>query len=566
MPLFLDTGSSTHTIALSAEIEAALIVTPEEDAEISHGTLVAVAEGVNERPEPNEAGRDALRALNESYYACPEGWRPERSLAESVAQANRAVLSQGERGRASSLTALVLRHRRWWLTHAGGTRAWLLRDHKLKLLTKDHVTLRVGRSPLPTRGCGLGPGVSADMLNGELAEGDVFVLTTGGVHGTLDAARIMSCLLLDMPAAQTADCLTSRAESAGARGTIAAVVVRVEKLPPETVKDMAENLTALPVIAPPEPGESVDGFHIEQPLHKSRYFRLYRATDQESGSTVVLKFPNPRYAREPDFADGFLREEWIAKRIACPYLAQTLPLRSGRRSALYTAMVYEPGENLAERIKRKRYLTLRESLDYATQLLEALETLHRHGVVHGNVRARDILVDKKQRRLRLLALGSSHVDTLSDMTQSPDRARSSATHLAPELFSGGALSWRSDVYAAGVTLYHMLTGHYPYGRVSNRDEAPSGEMVPASRYNEEVPAWLDAALARACALDAAARFASAADFAQALAAHGETRSSKFRAHAGAEAIPPRRKHQPWEWLAVAVLIGAFVAYLMFAFR
>lgn len=566
MPLFLDTGTATNAIQLGPDVEQSLVVIPDRNDEKSHGTLVAVAEGASEKPEPNEAARDALQALHKSYYACPEGWRPERGLAESFDQSNRAVLSDGAHGRAASLSALVLRQRRWWIAHAGSARVWLLRDKRLKLLTKDHVALQVGGRRQVTRACGLGPTLSPDVFTGEIAEDDVFILATSGMHEALDAARILSCLLVDAPASQLAKSLIARALVSTAKGTFSACVVRVEKLPPETAADMAENLTTLPAITPPAPGGTIDGYRIGELLHKSRYFRLYLATDQESGSDVVIKFPNPRYAREPDFADGFLREEWIAKRIACPYLAPTLPVRSGRRNSLYMVMAHEPGEILSERIKRKRSLPMPEALDYAEQLLTALEALHRHGVVHGNVRAKDILVTRQSRQLRLLALGSSHVDTLSSITRRPDQTKTSVTHLAPELFVGGAPSWRSDVYATGVTLYHMLTGHYPYGHITNRDEPPSGDMAPASRYRQDIPPWLDAVLSRACALDPSTRYASATEFSEALAAKADPKKVVFQAHAGAESLSARRAHQPWEWFAVGGLLVVFIAYLMFALR
>jgi protein phosphatase len=561
MPLFLDTGLSDRSPGRSSEAPCGVVFVPDEDLVHPHGALLAVAEGIAEGPDSEGAAADTLKTLADSYYAAPENWRPERALAESAETANQLLRAQGERGRAAALSALVLRQRRWWVAHAGDTRVWLLRDHQLKLLTRDHVTPRVGRRPLPNRACGLTPTLDADRASGELAEGDIFVLTTGGVHGALNGALIMSCLLTDTGTQQMAECLTQRALAAGARGNVTACVARIEKLPRETAADMAENLTSLPIVTPPEPGTTFDGFRIEALIHKSRSNRLYRAHDEESGSTVLLKFPNPRYAREPGFADAFLREEWIGKRIESPHLVRTLPLRAGRRTALYSMMAFHPGENLHERVKRKRHLSVRESLAYATQLLEALDTLHRHSVVHGNVRAKNMLVDKQERQMALLDLGASHVETLGEMTLSPEVPKSSASHVAPELYVGAPLSPRSDIYSVGVTLYHMLTGHYPYGRLSTRDSAPQGPMIPATRYNEQVPVWLEEALERACALDPGRRYASATEFAQAIADGGAPTASKFKAHAGAESSAPRRARRPWEWLAVGVLVAGLLFYL-----
>jgi protein phosphatase len=360
-----------------------------------------------------------------------------------------------------------------------------------------------------------------------------------------------------------AECLINRSNAVHSRAHAAACLARVEKLPAETAADMAENISRLPVVPPPEPGDVLDRFTIETLLHKSRNFRLYRALDQESGSPVVLKFPNPRHANDPGFADSFLREEWIGKRLESPFLVKTLPVRAGRRSALYSVMALQSGEGLTERIKRKGRLTVREAVHYTTQLLEALEEMHRQGIVHGDVRAKNISVDKQKRQLFLLGLGTTQIEPLGSMTHSPETPKSSVTHYAPELFSGADKSPKTDIYSAGVTLYRMLTGRYPYGRISSRDEAPQGPMIPATRYNEEVPHWLEQVLARACALDPHDRYGSASEFAEALAEPGSTGTHRARPVAtptAPRAVPKR------EWLWVLIAIAALAAYLVFALR
>lgn len=564
MALFLDTGFGSSNRTREGIAESCLVVVPNSSAQLVYGSLLAVAEGLGERPEPEAASRDALKSLGDSYYSTPENWKIEQSLRESFNSANQTVLTQGERRRAASLSALVLRHRRWTLAHAGDTRIWLLRDHQLRLLTQDHVTPRVGRRPMPHRACGLDDRLEPDIDSGELADGDVLLLTTSGVHLTLNGAIIMSCLMNDAPAQSMVECLINRSLSVHSRALAAVGVARVEKLPPETASDMAENISRLPVISPPEPGDEIDRFTIEALLHKSRPFRLYRALDQESGSQVVLKFPNPRHAHEPGFADGFLREEWIGKRLDSPYLVSTLPIRAGRRSALYSVMALQPGENLSERIKRKGRLTVRESIRYAGQLLDALEQMHQQGIVHGDVRAKNINIDKQKRQLFLLGLGTTQIEPLGSMTQSPETPKSSVTHYAPELFSGNAKSPKSDIYATGVTLYRMLTGRYPYGRVSSRDEAPQGPMIPPSRYNDEVPHWLEQILARACAPDPGDRFDSAGEFADALAELSGADPRRHKPAAVAASSSPASLR--WEWLLLAGAVAALAVYLFLALR
>jgi serine/threonine protein phosphatase PrpC len=92
-----------------------------------------------ERPEPDNAARDAAAALFKSFAAAEKELHTEVALAESLSAANAAVRQHGERGRAAAVSALCLKHRQWSLAHVGDTRVWRFRANQLKLLTHDHV-------------------------------------------------------------------------------------------------------------------------------------------------------------------------------------------------------------------------------------------------------------------------------------------------------------------------------------------------------------------------------------------------------------------------------------------
>src|SRR6266566_4569472 len=124
-------------------------------------------------------------------------------------------------------------------------------------------------------------------------------------------------------------------------------------------------------------------------------------------------------------------------------------------------------------------------------------------------------MDGKRENLMLLGLGSSHTNhtAASDANSTSQRG----SFLAPELFEHDAQpSIRSDVFAAGVTLYRAFTGSYPYGKIASGEWSTHGEYASAKRYRPDVPEALDAALRRACALDPNERFDNAQEFADAL--------------------------------------------------
>lgn len=566
MPLFLDAGFCARLDGRRTEHESCLVIVPDPLQAAAHGALLAVADAVAGTPQPAQAARDALHALGESYYAASEHWALRHALHESVMAAHHAVRGGGERGRAVSLSALALRGRRYALAHVGDTRVWLWRDAQWRLLTRDHVTPRARRAPEVHNACGLGERLAIELASGELAEGDVFVLTTRGVHHSLDSPAMVSALLSEAAARFIAERLVEQAQAAAGSGRgggpLGVCVARVEQLPPQTESDAQEETVSLPILPPPEPGSVIDGFHIEALVHTSRTHRLYRALDAESGQTVMLKFPNPKYRSDPAFPERFLCEEWVSRRVSHAHLVSTLPLRRRRRTALYSVLAYHPGENLHQRLRRKRRLTVKETLLIGRQLLEALAALHRQGVIHRDIRPKNMIFDKKARSLYLLGLGTSYDSDRLDEDDPGDVPSGARAYTAPELLAGGRPDARSDVYAAGVTLYRLLTGKYPYGKTPVRRGRGGSEFVPPSRYRDDIPPFLEEALMRACALDPAQRFASAEAFAAALE---EDVVKNLVVHpATTTPTPPtvlRRLSAVAVWMLAAVLLAGLLFYL-----
>lgn len=558
MPLFLDTGFSSARGAQHDD-ESCLIVVPTAETDMGHGALLAVADGIAERPAPERASQDTLKALGNHYYASPENWGLKHVLQESAAAANRALLNVGERGRTASFAALVLRRRRWAIIYAGNTRVWLRRENELKLLTRDHVTPRVGRPPQIDRACGLNPRLEAEFLSGEVVEGDVFVITNDGAHGRLTSPAILACARADVSARQIATTIAEKAMKAGGSNACACVI-RVEQVPAESREDLEEDIAALPAIAAPEVGDSIDDFRVERLIHKSSRYRLYKALDTQNQQIVALKFPNPRDAEDPAFAETFLREEWISRRVTGTHLLRTLPLKKGRRTTLYSVMEYPSGENLAKKLARHDVLSVDDVAQIGMQLLEALTQLHAQAIVHNDIRPQNIVLEKRNGNLKLLGLGATPPSETPGVKRDPSSRR--ANFLAPELFSGKSEpTQRSDIYSAGVILYRMLTGAYPYGKSSAAHQAPRGEYVPATTYRTDIPEPIDAVLRTACELNPRDRFESAQVFSEALD------SALARTLSGARASNKQaRRSRGWDVLAIAGIVILFIAYLVFTFR
>ena len=558
MRLFLDIGHCDRSVKRGVLPGRTIAIVSDTVTGSDHGALLACAEGVADRPDIEQAAKTATTVLGDAYCLAVETDTPRRALEEAFDAANLEVRTGGERGRAAALSALVLQGRRFVIGHVGNVRVWRYRDQQVKQLTRDHLAPRaLGRIEV-TRACGFTDSIEPECVEEQMKEGDVFLLTSAGVHEVMPGAAILGILQSDHTAQQMADLLTQRAIAARAVGYVGACVARVEKLPSPTASN--PDAATLPVVALPTPGTKLDGFAIEKVILKSHRFQLYRAEDRESGETVALRFPDPASTNS---AQAFLHEERIARRIESPFILRPLALRPGRRTALYSAIEYRNTENLARRIRRKRGIPLPEALQLGEQLLAALETLHTHGVIHCDVRANNLLYDKFTHRLWMLALGINRGETVTEEDQKPRSSTLSCR--APEMFEGAMASEHSDIYAAGATIYRMLAAKYPYGKIRSADDwREPRRYTPLRHHNETLPGELDDILEHACAVDPSRRYSSVAQFAAALSGV-RVRSAVNDMSEGAHASG-RGSAAYWPWWVAALLAAGLFAYLYFNLR
>lgn len=245
-------------------------------------------------------------------------------------------------------------------------------------------------------------------------------------------------------------------------------------------------------------------------LAESRQSLLYRVLD-DAGQPWLLKTLPPARHDEPAAGPALLQEEWFLRRVAGRYFAEVHPLP--QRQHLYYLQREYPGQTLAERLRQAGPLALTEWLDLAPRLVRALGMLHRRNILHRDIKPENLLLGEDG-ELRLLDFGLAYCPGLSQ-----DEAHSlpgTPSYIAPEAFDGAQPSAQQDIYGAGVTLYQLLTGHYPFGEIEAFQHPRFGTPTPASRYRPDLPAWLDECLGRALASDPGQRFETAEEWLLAL--------------------------------------------------
>jgi serine/threonine protein phosphatase PrpC len=539
-------------------------VTPDPGLAAAKGWLAALADGVSGGSHGREAAESTVRNLLADYYATPETWEVAHGLDTILQSLNRWLVGQMAWHRqagsmACTLSAVVLRGRRWYLAHVGDTRIYRLRGEQLRLLTQDHTWDQPGMEHVLKRAVGLDTHLLVDYAEGDLAAGDVFLIACDGVWQPLGQVVLHRLLQLHVDAGSAARDLVAEALRQGGGDNASALVVRVDDL---GGADDSEFLAErhLPLSGRLAPGARLDRFIIDEVLHDSRETLLYRAHAEDSGQACVLKTLQPRLGGDTELADRLLLEEWLGKRVQSHYFPEVLPTPG--RNFLYVALSWHPGLTLQAMLDSGHHFNPQETVSLGIRLLKGLSALHRLDVAHRDVKPANLHLGQDG-KLRILDLGvaSCPGHPVGSAVGNPG----TPSYLAPELFSvEGAMSGigqAADLYGAGVTLYHLLTRHYPYGEIEAFQHPRFGDPVPPTRYRPDIPGWLESALLKACARQQAARFETAEEFLLVLERGESSRLGRQRPTPLAARDPLRY----WQAIAlIAIVFDLLLLYLLLA--
>src|SRR5205085_9822919 len=121
-----------------------------------------------------------------------------------------------------------------------------------------------------------------------------------------------------------AQALVAAALAAGSQDNATALVLDIVALPAIDRAELALAAEALPILAPPKPGDEIDSYAIGAVLSDGRYSVLFRSVDRRGGHDVVLKFPKPLVAEDAVHRQAFVREGWVAARVRSPWLGAVL--------------------------------------------------------------------------------------------------------------------------------------------------------------------------------------------------------------------------------------------------
>ena len=302
-------------------------------------------------------------------------------------------------------------------------------------------------------------------------------------------------------------------------------------------------------------------YTIERELGRGGMATVFLAHDRE-GKAVALKLLNPDLSSTLG-AGRFRREIRVAARLQHANILSvldsgvaTVPVGGGSVEFLWFTMPFVEGQNVWERLERDGPLPAEEVIRIGGAVAAALEFAHGQGVVHRDIKPDNIMLEGD--RVLVADFGVARaVSEVQDKLTATGMVVGTPTYMSPEQASGDReLDGRSDIFALACVLYELLSGEPPF-----RGPTPQATLMRrftgpprALRPVVQVPEATEAAILRALARDPADRFATAGEFAAALAGiQAEPPLPEPTPPAGAQSSGRKR------WAAVALIAAALTA-------
>ncbi len=500
------------------------VAVPDFSASERQVAIAAVADGISSSQVSQYASELAINQFIRDFPLTSELWSAKRAVQHVIAAINTrlyvktqtsAYQDNPERGYVCTFSAVIIEGERAVIIHCGDSAIYHIRGNVVTSCTTPHrAETEFGESVL-NNALGITAAVTADISYVDVLAGDYFVLMTDGidefVSGT-DLLRIFDKQETDLN--EVAHSLASLARTAGSRDNLTASIIEVVNLNNERKREYTPD-GFLPFFEEPYVGTSIDNWLLISELSRSERSLVFLARDKTSQEEAVIKLPSEERQGLEMYLDSIAKEEWLACLIDSPHVIRSSVSTSGR-SAFYTVFDFVNGPTLRQWFNDHGLLSLQNLRNWSAQIVTGLNAMHRNGILHQDIRPENIIIDSNG-ILKIIDLGSaSYYDYRFSFAPELPVAEGDLLYCAPEYIVGLYPDERTDQFSLAVTVYYLLTGHYPYGsRIAQLSQVSDLHRVKyqsAIMYGVKIPLWVDTALKRACHVKMHKRYSALSEF------------------------------------------------------
>lgn len=266
--------------------------------------------------------------------------------------------------------------------------------------------------------------------------------------------------------------------------------------------------------------QTISHYRVISELGSGEMGEVYLAEDTRLGRQVAIKFLPASYQYDPERRTRFLAEARATSALRSPHIAAIFDIGE-HEGSMYIVMEYVEGELLSEKLKAGP-LAVREAIDLAAQIADALSEAHAMGLVHCDIKGANLMVNDRG-MIKLLDFGIVAVATAKETESDDDHTQKvgeqtavgvltgTVSYMSPEQAMGRTIDARSDIFSLGIVLYEMLAGRPPFEGVNSIeiiDRIVNLDPMPLARLNYAVPPDLDRIVRKCLEKDRERRYQS----------------------------------------------------------
>jgi eukaryotic-like serine/threonine-protein kinase len=511
-------ASDKGTKADNQDFVGAII--PEATQLYYKGVTAAIADGMSGCADGKQASHCCVASFLSDYYSTPDSWSVKQAGEKILSATNAWLYNQGQnryhsnKGLVSTLSIIVFKSTSAYIFHVGDSRIYRLRKGSLEQLTRDHRIWLTTEKNYLARAMGIEPRLEVDFKLLPLEKGDLFLMTTDGIHDFIDE-KILRQLLQDCANLDETAALILQTAYIKSDDNLTCQLLRIDELPEAKVDEIIRRHANLPFPPPLSPGMILDTYRIESELHASKRTQIYRAFDTKNNRQVVIKTPSILYDDDTDYIEHFLHEEWAAKRIHHKNVMKVLP-SDREKSAIYYVTEFIEGQTLRQWMTENPKPDIREVRILLEQIVKGLRAFHRMEMLHQDLKPENIMIDQTG-TIKIVDFGSVKIAGIAEIGPIDDEnSLGTLNYGAPEFLLGQRGTTKSDQFSLAVVAYEMINGALPFGK--DMSEKPNAinlsklKYVPSFHHNPMVPLWVDGALKKATAVNPQFRYDDLTEF------------------------------------------------------
>ena len=547
---------------------------PSGTSKVLKGITACLADGVSTSANAKQASQISVTTFINDYYSTPDSWAVRTAVGRVLGSLNNWLFYQGQKAAhgysnehesyVTTFSGIICKSTTAHIFHVGDSRVYRLRDNRLEQLTTDHCRFQGGNKTYLTRALGIDSHLEVDYQQQDLQTGDIFILTTDGVHEFLspkDAIQIIE-QNPDKTWEEKSQLMIELAIERGSDDNLTCLCLEITALPEEDIDEAHRRLTELKIPPVMEVGMKIDGYEVLQVIHSGTRSHIYLVKHPNHQRRFILKAPSENFSEDPQYLEGFIREQWVGRRLNSERVMKIFP-HDDKSPFLYHLCEYIEGQTLRQWMYDNPEPSLTEVRKLLEQAIHAMRVLQRAGMVHRDIKPENLLITPSG-QVKVIDFGTVQVDGLEEVGSIIDDNTpvGSVNYIAPEYLLGGRGQSQSDLFSLGVMVYEMLTGEMPFNLDNAHRRLPthlqSWQYRSLREKRQDLPVWVDKVLEKATHPNLRERYQALSEFLQDLTTPNPT---LMRKHNQAPLLQ-RSPSQFWMFmsifLGIVVLVQAFL--------